>query len=77
MRALIEKRSKGSRCTALGFAALIFFGNFWLVYKLLGRPAPQFIIYLLEASTFLVIIGGLVMLGEQLINMWKKNDNQD
>jgi len=77
MRSLIEKRSLGSRCTALGFAAIILLGNFWLVYRLLGRQTPHFLVFLLEGSALVVILGGFLMSVELIYNIWKKNDHQD
>lgn len=75
MGSLISNRSLGTKISAVGFSGLILLGNFWILYSVLGNPAPQFITDGLRISAVLTIFGALSLGVEKLFSLWKPHDH--
>ncbi len=75
MGSLINKRSFGTKVSAIGFSGLILLGNFWIVYSILGNVAPSFISDGLRLFAVLTIFGALSLGVEKVFSLWNQHDN--
>ena len=50
-----------TRITALGFIFVTLGGNVWLIYTLVGDPAPTWLVALFNGGILLAILGGIGM----------------
>jgi hypothetical protein len=60
------RKSLPARAAALGFVALIIFGNLWVVYALINAKPPVWISYGFGAGLIVAMVSG-VALGALLV----------
>lgn len=56
------RHSRPARVVAVGFIAMIFFGNLWLVQALLGQAAPDWMRHGFAFGLVACLLGGIFLL---------------
>lgn len=72
------RRSLPSRVTALGFIFVVFFGNFWLSYRLVGAGDPTWLRVGFFLGVGAVAVGGAGLLALGVRNyLWPGDPEPD